>query len=86
MSLLTITYKLLFIFEFILLYFIQRAFPYSGDLNETGVNEGEGTTINIPLEPGSGHTIVMETFDNIVGPALERFQPEFILVSAGTNL
>jgi acetoin utilization deacetylase AcuC-like enzyme len=48
--------------------------------------EGEGaigTTINVPLPPGSGTGCYAYAFQRIVMPALERFQPDLIFVSSG---
>ncbi|MEW6569249.1 MAG: histone deacetylase [Chloroflexota bacterium] len=58
-------------------------YPGSGDLNETGVGEGQGTVINIPLPAGAGDHAFAEIYDRIVGPAAERFAPQFLMVSAG---
>jgi acetoin utilization deacetylase AcuC-like enzyme len=41
------------------------------------------TTLNVPLDAGSGDADYLETFDRVVGPAVERFEPELVLVSAG---
>lgn len=40
-------------------------------------------TVNIPLGPGTGHAEFLERFQHHVVPAVERFQPDLILVSAG---
>ncbi len=58
-------------------------YPGSGYLNETGVGEGAGTVINIPLPAGAGDRAFAEIFDRIVGPAAELFRPEFLMASAG---
>ena len=41
------------------------------------------TTINVPLEAGSGDTEYLESFDRVVTPAVEDFAPDLVLVSAG---
>jgi hypothetical protein len=43
----------------------------------------EHTNINIPLHPGSGIGAYQYAFDRVVIPALDKFQPDFILVSSG---
>lgn len=53
---------------------------------EVGKNEGEGSTINIPLPADSGDTVARLCFEQIVGPAAARFQPNIIIVSAGVLL
>ncbi|CAL8465932.1 g5468 [Coccomyxa elongata] len=58
-------------------------YPGTGGLGEIGKGDGEGASINLPLPGDSGDAVMMEVFDEIVGPAAERFQPDIILVSAG---
>jgi acetoin utilization deacetylase AcuC-like enzyme len=58
-------------------------YPGTGTLHETGRGKGDGYTLNVPMPSGVGDDGYAEVFDNIVLPALQRFDPEFILVSAG---
>jgi acetoin utilization deacetylase AcuC-like enzyme len=58
-------------------------YPGTGAATETGAGDGAGTTINIPMPHGSGDVQHISAFVNIVRPALQRFRPEIILVSAG---
>jgi len=58
-------------------------YPGSGAVNEVGVGAGEGFTLNIPLPAGSADLEYLQVFQEIVVPAAERFQPDWILVSAG---
>ena len=58
-------------------------YPGSGAVNEVGVGAGEGFTINIPLPAGCADPEYLQVFQEIIVPAAERFQPEWILVSAG---
>jgi acetoin utilization deacetylase AcuC-like enzyme len=46
---------------------------------------GDGTTVNIPLPAGTGDDGYRYAFEQVVAPALRRFRPEFILVSAGQD-
>jgi acetoin utilization deacetylase AcuC-like enzyme len=41
------------------------------------------TTLNVPLRAGSGDEEYLEAFARVVDPAVERFEPELVLVSAG---
>jgi acetoin utilization deacetylase AcuC-like enzyme len=50
-----------------------------------GQGRGTGYTLNVPLPPGSGGGAYRAAFDRVVGPALDAFQPELILVSAGVH-
>jgi acetoin utilization deacetylase AcuC-like enzyme len=58
-------------------------YPGSGAVNEIGVGAGEGFTINVPLPAGCTDDEYLQVFQDIVVPAAEKFQPEWILVSAG---
>ncbi len=58
-------------------------YPGTGRRTETGRGDGDGYTLNLPLHPGSGDRELAETFDGAVVPAIERFRPGLILVSAG---
>ncbi|TMW68044.1 hypothetical protein Poli38472_007716 [Pythium oligandrum] len=70
----------------VLLISIHQANNYpadSGRWEEIGALRGEGYTVNVPLPPGSGHGAYEYTFHQIVTPAVQRFKPDFILVSSG---
>ena len=58
-------------------------YPGTGRLEETGEGEGEGYTINVPLPAGATGDVYQAALDTIVLPAAERFQPTWLLVSAG---
>lgn len=58
-------------------------FPGTGLAEETGRGNGVGFTLNHPLKAGSGDTEFLAAYENNLIPALTRFAPEFILVSAG---
>src|SRR4029077_11654105 len=40
-------------------------------------------TINLALPPGSGDAVYAGALEQIIEPAVRRFQPDFILVSLG---
>jgi acetoin utilization deacetylase AcuC-like enzyme len=48
-----------------------------------GPGEGNETTVNVPLDEGSGDDEYVEAFDRIVEPAIRAFEPDLLLVSAG---
>jgi acetoin utilization deacetylase AcuC-like enzyme len=58
-------------------------YPGTGYFDETGVGEGEGSIVNVPLAGGVGDEGFARLFDEVIEPAAWRFQPELILVSAG---
>jgi acetoin utilization deacetylase AcuC-like enzyme len=47
------------------------------------VGEGGATTVNVPLRAGSGDDEWLDAFATHVEPAVARFEPELLLVSAG---
>ncbi len=59
------------------------AYPGTGREFETGVGEGEGFTLNSPILPGKGDDEYRDKIIQDMVPALEDFQPEVILLSAG---
>jgi acetoin utilization deacetylase AcuC-like enzyme len=58
-------------------------YPGTGHWRETGQGPGQGATINVPFPAGVGDQGYALAFDQVLGPAARRFQPELILVSAG---
>jgi len=54
-------------------------FPGTGARDETGV----GNIWNAPLSPGDGSEDFREAFEARILPALDKFAPDFVLVSAG---
>jgi acetoin utilization deacetylase AcuC-like enzyme len=58
-------------------------YPGTGALNEIGTGPGEGFTLNVPLPAGCADRQYLQIFQDIVVPAADSFQPEWILVSAG---
>jgi acetoin utilization deacetylase AcuC-like enzyme len=53
-------------------------YPGSG-----GPDDQAETTVNVPVAAGSGDAEYLDAFDSIVEPAVRRFEPELVLVSAG---
>jgi acetoin utilization deacetylase AcuC-like enzyme len=58
-------------------------YPGSGGAGETGRGAGEGATVNIPLAAGTGDNVYLAAFRERALPALIRFQPQLLIVSAG---
>ena len=58
-------------------------FPGSGRLDETGTGNGVGTTLNFPLPAGATGDIYLAAVDEVVAPEIERFDPTWVLISAG---
>jgi acetoin utilization deacetylase AcuC-like enzyme len=53
-------------------------YPGSG-----GPGEGNETTVNVPLPAGSGDDDYLRAFGQHAAPAVDAFEPELVLVSAG---
>jgi len=53
-------------------------YPGSG-----GPGDGSATTLNVPLAAGAGDEEVLGALERDVAPALEAFDPDLLLVSAG---
>jgi acetoin utilization deacetylase AcuC-like enzyme len=60
-------------------------YPGSGWLEEVGSGAGTGTTVNLPMPPGSGDFEHCDAFDNVVLPVMAAFDPGLVIVSAGQD-
>jgi acetoin utilization deacetylase AcuC-like enzyme len=58
-------------------------YPGTGAASETGNGKGHGTTLNCPLPAWSGRREIVGAFRDRLGPAVEKFRPELVLISAG---
>ena len=58
-------------------------YPKTGRPNETGIGKGKGFTLNVDVPEGSGDKIFLDAFRNQLNPAMDKYKPEFILISAG---
>jgi acetoin utilization deacetylase AcuC-like enzyme len=58
-------------------------YPGTGTVDETGAGDGAGTTMNVPLPAGSGDAEYEAVFESLFEPALARYDPDLLLISAG---
>jgi acetoin utilization deacetylase AcuC-like enzyme len=58
-------------------------YPGTGAVTEIGEDEGRGFTINVPMPHGSGDAEHVRAFEELIVPALYRYRPQLIVVSAG---
>lgn len=58
-------------------------YPGTGSIEDIGAGKGLGYTLNIPLSAGHGDHNYAAIFRDVIWPSAERYQPQFILVSAG---
>jgi acetoin utilization deacetylase AcuC-like enzyme len=64
----------------------EHFFPYTGTVDEIGAGEGKGYTINAPLMAGSAIADYHYVFSEVFVPAIERFSPDVMIVSAGQDI
>jgi acetoin utilization deacetylase AcuC-like enzyme len=62
-----------------------NAFPFTGWVDEIGRGSGKGYNLNAPLLPNSDIHDYVQVFSEVFLPAIRRFRPEVILVSAGQD-
>ncbi len=64
----------------------RNMFPGTGMVEETGVSEGRGFTVNAPLESDCTRSDYFLVFARVFVPALIRFRPEACIISAGQDM
>lgn len=58
-------------------------FPGTGSVNESGTGPGRGTTLNVPFPPEAGDAEYVAAVESVVGPRINAFDPDLVLVCAG---
>jgi len=58
-------------------------YPGTGAVDETGTGDGTGHTLNAPLPAGAGDADYAAVVEDTVAPAVDAFDPDLLLVSAG---
>ncbi len=59
-------------------------YPGTGKSDETGIGPGIGATLNCPIEKGKhSRTEVISSFRDKLIPAIDKFKPDFVIISAG---
>jgi acetoin utilization deacetylase AcuC-like enzyme len=58
-------------------------YPGTGDADEVGGSQALGLTINVPLPPYATGDVAREAIELVAGPAIDRFAPDWVLVSCG---
>ena len=61
----------------------RMLYPGTGFAHEVGRAEGHDFTLNCPMLPGQGDADYRQAFTQTIMPAVEKFAPEFVLLSAG---
>jgi acetoin utilization deacetylase AcuC-like enzyme len=58
-------------------------YPGTGALLETGMGEGRGRTVNIPLPAGATGDLYREAVDDVIAPLVDEVGATWMLLSAG---
>ena len=58
-------------------------YPGTGRAHEVGAGAGRDTTLNCPVAVGAGAAEVVGSFRALLVPAMRRFRPDLVIVSAG---
>jgi acetoin utilization deacetylase AcuC-like enzyme len=58
-------------------------YPGTGLLRETGGGAGQGANLNLPFPAGTAGDTYRAAFDEVVIPVVERFAPDWLIISAG---
>ncbi len=58
-------------------------YPGTGAPEEVGVGAGRGTTVNVGLSAGAGDADYAAVFEQVFVPALRRYRPDLMIISAG---
>ncbi len=61
----------------------STCYPGTGWPHEIGEGRARGTKLNLPMNPGLGDEAYRKAFEESFLPAARKFQPNFILISAG---
>ena len=63
----------------------RTLFPGTGTTDETGLADGNGLKVNLPLPPGPGDEALGPLFQWIVPPLVRSFRPDLIVVQHGAD-
>ena len=61
-------------------------YPGTGAASETGIGDGAGWTLNVPLAAGTDAAEYRQHFSRALAQGLETCRPDFILISAGFDV
>lgn len=63
----------------------RTLYPGTGFMSEYGGPQAIGSTVNIPLPPGTGDEGLQKVLEELVMPILADFEPELVINSAGQD-
>ncbi|AAC07842.1 histone deacetylase family protein [Aquifex aeolicus] len=70
-------------------YFSTHEYPFypgTGSEDERGAGKGYGYTYNVPMSAGAGDDEYIPVYEKLLPELMNRFSPDFVLVSAGYDL
>lgn len=60
-------------------------FPGTGFASDTGVGVGTGYSINLPMPPNTSDDLYLKSFEEVVPPFIEAFDPDIIVTQLGVD-
>lgn len=60
-------------------------FPGTGTIAERGIGAAQGTAVNVPLPPYAGDRPYLRAIEEVIVPAVARFEPEVIITQDGAD-
>ncbi|MBN2644640.1 MAG: acetoin utilization protein AcuC [Desulfuromonadaceae bacterium] len=60
-------------------------YPYSGSVQEVGVDAGYGYAVNVPLVAHSDDLIYQQAFKRLILPLIEAYQPDLLITQMGAD-
>jgi len=63
----------------------QWLFPGTGLVTDTGIGEGCGYSVNMPLPPGTCDELYLKVFDSVVPPFIDAFKPDILVTQLGVD-
>ncbi|MFW6155583.1 MAG: acetoin utilization protein AcuC [Planctomycetota bacterium] len=63
----------------------RRLFPGTGFAHETGVQAGEGYSVNVPLPPGTYDDAYLRAYRAVAVPVIDHYDPDVIVVEVGMD-
>ena len=64
-------------------YASTHQYPFYPGTGRAGERGAHGNVINVPLDAGTGDRMFLGAWEKKIGPSLDAFKPELLLVSAG---
>ena len=63
----------------------QWLFPGTGGPEETGIGDGQGYSVNIPLAPFTDDDLWHQAFDAVIPPLFDAFDPDVLFTQLGID-